>query len=288
MKLNPSDIIKIELNAFKIEYPFIGDFKATLNKKLIDKVKSMLDKNISLRYIKAYIRKELEDYYKSKIKLQLLQLKEEQLKSFEINPNANIKNALVFGLSLDDLIKSRINTHFKSLLQLATTPNLNLNDINKIKKANTYAMSSLTYNYLKANRNLAYEYIEMQYKSDIKGWLYSAILDRRTSTICLTLNNKFYEFKRYKKRSNLPYIPNINTHINCRSMLLTIYNGEDISKYKNKTLDEFLKSEPYEAKKLLGEKRYKLYKENKLKAEDLINFKQKKFYPIKDLIKSKN
>jgi hypothetical protein len=97
------------------------------------------------------------------------------------------------------------------------------------------------------------------------------------------LNGKFYRYEDYKSRDRLPRIPNVNTHINCRSILLTIRDDSEIDKFKGKSLKEFLDSEPYEAKKLLGDKRYELYKSGKIDIENMINFKQNKFIPLNDL-----
>jgi hypothetical protein len=185
----------------------------------------------------------------------------------------------MLGLNIDDIIKNRINTHYNLLIQRYVQKDL---QINNIKKNTNRRVLSIVNDYTKVLSDKSVQKIE-EGENDIKGWLYSAILDRRTSTLCISLNNKFYSYKRYKKRSNLPYIPNINTHIGCRSMLITIFENDDVKDFKNISFDEMLKTDKYEAKKLLGKKRYELFIDNKLNAKDIFDFKNRKFYTIEEL-----
>jgi len=66
-------------------------------------------------------------------------------------------------------------------------------------------------------------------------------------------------------------------------MLITIFENDNIKDFKNITLDEMLKQDKYEAKKLLGEERYKLFVDNKYSAKDIFDFKNRKFYTIEEL-----
>jgi hypothetical protein len=162
------------------------------------------------------------------------------------------------------------------------------NDIqtNLIKKNTNRRVLSIVNDYVKVLSNTSIEKLE-EGENNIKGWVYSIILDRRTSTLCISLNNKFYSYKKYKKRSNLPYIPNVNTHIGCRSMLITIFENDNIKDFKNITLDEMLKQDKYEAKKLLGEEKYKLFVDNKYSAKDIFDFKNRRFYTIQEMLARK-
>jgi hypothetical protein len=48
---------------------------------------------------------------------------------------------------------------------------------------------------------------ELLMEDGIKGWLSIAILDNRTSAICIGYNNRFYTKKKYGTRDNVPSPP---------------------------------------------------------------------------------
>jgi len=202
---------------------------------------------------------------------------------FELPQKAYIVNdTLMMGLNLDEVIASRVNSHFKRLLSAMLSNEL---PTNKIKSKELNQTISTTTDYLKVVRSNATMQIENNH--NIKGWLYSSILDRRTSGLCLSLNNKFYRADKYKNRSNLPWIPNVNTHPHCRSILITIFENDDISKFKNVDLGTFLhdKDNEYEVRKLLGATKYQLFKDNELTLFDIFDYKKRGFKTIKEIRK---
>jgi hypothetical protein len=273
------DFIKFELLAMDLKYPIISKFKEN-NRDLLKEVSYRLNNGDSASKIKKYIYLKLKALYEM-VSNDLLCLSIEQgnlmldIKNYKINEN----NTLVMGLNLEELITGRIHYHTNLILQDYIREDLK---VNAIKRKTLNSLISLNSDYLKANRESIYQTIEEN--NDIKGWLYTAVLDRRTSGLCISLNNRFYSAKVYKNRGSVPYRPNVNTHRNCRSLLITIFKDDNVNDYKSIGLKEFLKDEKYEAKKLLGIKKYKLFVENKLDIKDVFNFKNNKFYTNKEII----
>jgi SPP1 gp7 family putative phage head morphogenesis protein len=281
--VSPAELIKTELEFFNLKYPFISNYKIW-HKELLNKVNEMLDKGKPLRSVKKYIRDALKDYYNTYIKSELRDLNLKQAQKILDKENIDIYDieTPIFNMTLAEMIASRVNTHFKSII--TNIEDDRLNNINKIKSTNLNTLTSLTYNYLKASRQDKI-YPKLENKNNIKGWLYSAILDRRTSKMCLTLNGRFFKREDYKTRGDLPYIPNKSTHYNCRSILITIYSDKDLQTYKVDSLNDFIKNDPEEAKKALGKTRYELIKEGKITVNELIDFKRATFYNLDIIFK---
>jgi len=277
--LTAKELIYKQMHLYNLKYDYIQPFKQEHNKLLKD-IKDMLDRNVSLSKVKKYLKKELKSLYN--IVRENIDILEEDIPLY-YNVSKNNKKALMMGLDIDDIIENRINSHYNNLIQKYVQ-----NDIqtNLIKKNTNRRVLSIVTDYVKVLSNTSIQKLE-ENENNIKGWVYSIILDRRTSTLCISLNNKFYSYKKYKRRSNLPYIPNVNTHIGCRSMLITIFENDNIKDFKNISLDEMLKQDKYEAKKLLGEERYKLFVDNKYSAKDIFDFKNRRFYTIQEMLARK-
>ena len=196
-------------------------------------------------------------------------------KSFNYDvERVNNNDVFTMGLNLNDLINAKIYYHLSLIVNNVIQNEL---PVNKIKSKTVNNISSSTYDYLKAYRTVLYNQVEKK-QDNIKGWLYNAILDRRTSKLCIGLNGRFWSRKVYKDRSSLPYVPNVNTHRRCRSTLITIYKDDDVKEFRDLTFDEFVKNEKYEVKKLIGDKKYKLMIDNNLSFHDIYNSKDFKFY----------
>jgi hypothetical protein len=272
--LTAKELLYKQLHLYNLKYDYILPFKHEHNKLLKD-IKDMLERNVKLSKIKKYLKKELDKLY-SIVRENIEVLEKDILMYYNVTKDD--KKVLMLGLNIDDIIKNRINVHYNMLIQRYVQQDL---QINNIKKNTNRRVLSIVNDYTKVLSNKSIEKLEEE--NNIKGWVYSAILDRRTSTLCISLNNKFYSYKRYKKRSNLPYIPNVNTHIGCRSMLITIFSEDNIKDFKNISFDEMLKTDKYEAEKLLGKKRYKLFIDNKLNSYDIFDYKNRRFYTIEEL-----
>lgn len=134
----------------------------------------------------------------------------------------------------------------------------------------------------KGAREYAYETQDKVF-DDIRGWMSVAILDNRTSAICIGLHNKFYSIKDYADRSEVPNKP--PRHPNCRSILLTVREGINITEYKGQNIETFMKRNPEVAKDFMGKKKYKMWADGTAKIDKYIDLKGRRFYTNEEIIK---
>ncbi|NYT47683.1 MAG: hypothetical protein H0A75_09190 [Candidatus Methanofishera endochildressiae] len=80
--------------------------------------------------------------------------------------------------------------------------------------------------------------VKMTKDSDIKGWISVAILDNRTSAICIGFTNKYYSIKDYPTRESIPNKP--PRHPRCRSTIVAVRKGDRIAPSTVDTVDNFL------------------------------------------------
>jgi len=138
---------------------------------------------------------------------------------------------------------------------------------------------------LKAAREYAYQEadIKIDKEDGIKGWLSLAVLDNRTSAICIGYNNRFYTKKKYGSRANVPSQP--PRHSNCRSILYTIRGGEITDVYKNIGFNMFLYDNESIGRDLMGDRKYKLWKDSGSDIIDFVDINKKRFYTNEELAK---
>jgi len=135
----------------------------------------------------------------------------------------------------------------------------------------------------KAGREHAYEKVDAKGRSKIRGWISVAVLDNKTSAICIGLHNRFYTKKKYGSRVNVPERP--PRHPNCRSILLTVYEGVNITKYKGDKIETFLRRNPHIAKDIMGIEKYRLWSGGKAKVARYIDIKGKRFFTNEEIVK---
>ncbi len=119
-------------------------------------------------------------------------------------------------------------------------------------------------------------------RDGISGWTSIAVLDRRTSAICAGLHGKFYSYKEYKSRGNIPNPP--PRHSRCRSVLYRVSNGENPKNYIKETLTSFLKRNPEIAVEIMGKNKYLLFKNNKIKANSFVDITGGRFLTNEEII----
>lgn len=108
-------------------------------------------------------------------------------------------------------------------------------------------------------------------KKQIKGYIWSAILDSHTCIVCGELDGK-----KFDDISKVPVYP---CHSNCRCTLISY--TEDIEDLIPQTYEEWFESQPKsEKRKILGKTRFELY-ENGMKIKKFVN--NGKITPLKDL-----
>lgn len=135
----------------------------------------------------------------------------------------------------------------------------------------------------KAGREYGYQEVDRVSKEEIRGWNSVAVLDSKTSAICVGLHNKFYSIKNYKSRSEVPDKP--PRHPNCRSILITVWKGTDIRNFKGENLTTFLKRNPETAKDIMGIEKHRLWSEGKAKIDKYIDLKGRRFYRNDEIVK---
>lgn len=179
---------------------------------------------------------------------------------------------------------------------------LNDNDFNKFNTKKFEDYSNLTYKQLNTGVRTFYKKIredtrarveEIEFDSFI-GWRSLGVLDKSTSPICIYLNNQFYSKNDYKNRSEIDNLP--PRHFNCRSILIRVFKDKfevatrvakgDIGGYQvdNRiTFESFLRQNEKTSKKILGTKRYDLWKTGKVKITDFIDIDNNKFFSADDI-----
>lgn len=154
------------------------------------------------------------------------------------------------------------------------------NEVEKYTKQNEAFYRTQT----KAGRE--YAYTKLDEDDNIKGWMSIAVLDNKTSAICLSLHNVYYSKEEYKTRDNIPYP--IPRHPNCRSMLVAVYKGTHIKSYKEVNLDTFLRNNEDIGKDIMGIKKYEMYKEKGIKFQNFVDIKHSRYYTNSEIQKRLN
>jgi len=128
----------------------------------------------------------------------------------------------------------------------------------------------------KGAREHGYAENDKKLRSNIKGWMSIAVLDNKTSAICLSLHNKFYSIEDYKTRFDIPY--QIPRHPHCRSMFVTVFKDKSIQSYKGKNLETFLMQNPTQGKELMGIKKYEMFEQEKIKLTNFVDLKNGRYF----------
>lgn len=182
------------------------------------------------------------------------------------------------GLTFKESLKDRERAIVKSLFAFVvavrsvlitnkTVSTLVRDEVNRYKRRD-----DMFYN-TQAKSAREYAYRDVDNKNDnIKGWLSIAVLDNRTSVICVGLANKYYSVKQYPQRGDIPNQP--PRHPNCRSILVAVEYGERLKDYMTRTADDFMHSNPKTAIDFLGEEKHKLWLESHTSINNFIDLKK--------------
>lgn len=139
----------------------------------------------------------------------------------------------------------------------------------------------------KVAREYAYQEAEEEVMKsenrEIRGWMSIAVLDNRTSAKCAGLHNTFYPIEEYGSRDNLPNLPPRHPH--CRSIIITVWRGEDLRNFKAQNLNTFLKRNPKIAEEMMGKEKYRLWMGGKAKIDKYIDIKGGRWWTNEEIIK---
>ena len=207
----------------------------------------------------------------------------------------DFEKTIIAGYTFNELIEQRKNTTKKQLTRFmvqaqdvlaeekAQIKQLIDNELKKYKSS----IETFYRTQAKSAREFGYGVVEKKLSKEIKGWISIAVLDNKTSAICMSLHNKYYEKgTQYKARFDLPY--QIPRHPNCRSMFVAVFKGKSIQSYKEKNLETFLKQNETRGKELMGIEKYRLFKEKDIKLINFVDVKGKRFYTNSEIKKRLN
>ena len=135
----------------------------------------------------------------------------------------------------------------------------------------------------KAAREEAYAYADGQTSRKIRGWMSVAVLDNKTSAICISLHNEFYSAKVYKSRAEIPNRP--PRHPNCRTILVTVYEGVNITKYKGQNVETFLRRNPDVARDIMGIEKYRLWSGGNAKIDKYLDIRGARWFRNDEIVK---
>lgn len=230
-------------------------------------------------------------------------------------------NRLILGNNIDDLKNQMIlgaNQKLRSTILDGFNNNVGIDTINKDVKvilgnlsrnqARTVTRTVLL-NAVEESKNEAFTYFE----DEIDYWVYSSVLDTRTSPYCWNANG--YKTKDISKAKYRP-----KTHYNCRSMWtieneftraldkeeknrnLVQFDGRTVNHRDGtkstkfsvgsvkqipktvKSTDAFKYLNDEYAKTYLGATRYKLYKDGKATFREMIDISKNRLLPISEIL----
>lgn len=206
----------------------------------------------------------------------------------------NFATTLIAGFTFNELIAQRKNTTKKQLTRFMVQAQDAIKQQERVTQLiqdelNRYQKSIETFyrTQAKGAREVGYAQNEKKLQTEIKGWISIAVLDNKTSAICLSLRNKYYEKgDQYKTRFDLPY--QIPRHPHCRSIFVAVFKGKSITSYKEKNLETFLIENEQIGKELMGIEKYRLFKEKDIKLVNFVDLKGKRYYTNSEIKKRLN
>lgn len=201
---------------------------------------------------------------------------------------SNQKRLIAFMSGMRNIIKQSVQINAKEQNRLLTelinnTKRKYDNSREEFFRTQASAGRQQAYNELdkKGKVPLALKIIPAIYNATrvVKGWRSVAVLDERTSAICLSLHNMFYSVNDYDSRYDIPDLP--PRHPYCRSMIVTVYefSGEKGVNYKDVEIsaEKFLERNPEAAQKILGKKKYELFASGDYKIESFVTKDRRRF-----------
>lgn len=232
------------------------------------------------------INADLKDNLEKMISEQLENIADEKVKF-------DFATAVIAGYTFNELIAQRKQTTKKQLTKFmvsavdavkqgAGEATLINNEVSRYEKG----MDTFYRTQTKGAREYGYAENDKKLRSNVKGWMSIAVLDNKTSAICLSLHNKFYSAEDYKTRFDIPY--QIPRHPHCRSMFVTVFKDKSIQSYKGKNLETFLRQNPTQGKELMGIKKYEMFEQEKIKLTNFVDLKGGRYFTNDEIKKRLN
>ena len=259
------------------------EIKKTNYKPLVDFVIGLASGETNIRAIKKKIKIAVNDF-----NVRESAISEVELQSSIMNASIDYKKVdtaqnQTIDESMDDFNKGTV----KMLMVLAvlvvsaiasnsSTKELSGQWVKRLNKRSLLFVGSL----LKSVR----EYIYSGYASTgIYAWVSLALLDGKTSVICIHLHNKVYLSSDYGSRFELPY--QIPRHPNCRSILVAVGSQQEADEIQGLTISKFFRDNPNDARAIMGHEKYRLWVGGEAKINNYIDAVRGRWFTNEEVIR---
>jgi len=262
--------------------PEVNRFAKEINKSIVGSVTQFTKANKSFHYNNLHA--EVKGFYRTQ------KPKTADLVKEITGPNIKGAKSItrnVSNISSGELV--RIQSKVKAGLAAGKANNEIINDVLKTTKITEHQAKTLTRTSITAAQTQALNDVVQQNKELFEGYMFTAILDSRTSPICTHHNGKVYDVDDNRFQPPL--------HFNCRSTLVPVVKSKealegvtsdkikprklnkvhsadlDGQPSKIKTYGEWLRRQTTEVQtKLLGgERQASLFQKGRLKAEEFVS-----------------
>lgn len=262
------DLLIQEIRYENLKYESLSSLNRQLEKMIDGLIVKILkiDKGLNPSKLKKDIFEELEILYNEfsiKFKEELLEQKE----LINSESKVSIDDFLIGAFLVSELINNQKQNNFRRIIENINQKSVNFGDF--ILKNQNQIKSIIN------TASRAYRAKVRASEGKPIGWQSLAVLDGKTSAGCVALNEVFYSAKKYDYES-IPDKP--PRHINCRSILIPIYNKEEL--VRDFDLEDFLKENGQE---LLGVRKYEMFLSGKFAVKDFLDIKNGKWLTINQL-----
>ena len=269
-----TDIQKLLIQEIKLENLRYESLK-NLNNRLSEIIDSLvirilkIDKGENPEKIKRWIRDELNVLYDEFYVSSRKEIEEQSILYPEVKEKTSLIPLIIAGFLFSELINNQKEVNIRKFFEKVNNIDANFDDF--LAKNQTQIHTILK------TSSRAYR-SEVRSKADnIIGWQSLAVLDSKTSAICVSLHQKFYSIDKYKNFEDIPNRP--PRHLGCRSLLIPIYKKQDM--VDDFSLNDFLKEF---GKEILGERKYNLFLSGSIPAKDFLDIKNGKWYTMKEIM----
>ena len=180
---------------------------AAIKGKSLKAVKQIIEKSNLTKYLKreigSYINAQQSKILGKTVKFDLENIGFNGATFIEAIENRKIylqRRALVYYQAVDNIIKDQTIKNKQTLISQA-----------RVEEQIRFERDGESFWRTQSKQARQYAYADQDKESDVGGWISIAILDNRTTPICIGLHNVFYSAEKYKTRFDLPYqIPRHN------------------------------------------------------------------------------
>ena len=266
-----NELILQEIKLENLKYDSLKNLNFKLSEIIDELVLKILKSNGGdARKIKKWIVQQLEVLY-DEFHVQSKAEIEEQKELIAKDDETSLTPIIIAGFLFSELISNQKNSNLRKMFEKVNNKDVDFKDF--VKK-NQEQLKTI----LRTSSRALREEVRAKQGSPI-GWQSVAVLDNKTSAICVSLHQEFYKATKFTYES----IPNKPPrHLGCRSMLVAIYDKKEMVKDFN--FKEFITEFGLE---LLGETKYNMFLSGKYPINSFLDIKDGRWYTIKEIIGGK-